>query len=391
MSYILVAAFVGVVARRILGLDLLLAVMIAAVVALFFLQVHALILRRRERRDADHRMMALYEDYQSALGAIKDLRADLGQLQDGGGARQPDSELVSELRVLQTLLAQVAARESTGTASFADERPQRDGKTLPGSQSELLTVIHSALEENRVDLYLQPIVRLPSRKVAFYEAFSRVRDGSGAIIFPNDYLPLAEESGLIGTLDNILLFRCIQVIRRLGPRRPNVRFFCNIASGSLEDQDFFPQFIDFMINNLELADRLVFEFSQADVRRHSREVERSLASLGRRGFHFSMDHVTDINFDAAGLAARHFSFVKVSADLLMSGRSGIAAEDLRTSLARHQIDLIVEKIEDEAEVIEVLDFGVEYGQGYLFGEPRPSRDDDPRDEPMDLKTALRDM
>src|SRR5690606_6668332 len=121
--------------------------------------------------------------------------------------------------------------------------------------------------------------------------------------------------------------------------------------GSLEDQDFFPQFIDFMINNLELADRLVFEFSQADVRRHSRDIERNLASLGRRGFHFSMDHVTDLDFDAAQLAARHFSFVKLSADLLAA--NGNAAE-LRDNLARYQIDLIVEKIESEPTVIDVL-------------------------------------
>lgn len=389
LSYILVAALAGVVARRILGFDVTLAVMIAALLALFFIQIHALVLRRRERRDTDHRMMALYEDYQSALGDIESLRAELSRLQSEGGGRT-SSDLVGEIRVLQTLLSQVVAKsggapgglkarlrgDATGGGADQAGAGRDDQDSEAGRErNELLTVIHSALEENRVDLYLQPIVRLPSRKVSFYEAFSRVRDGSGAIIFPRDYLPLASESGLIGTLDNILLFRCIQVIRRLGPRRPNVRFFCNIASGSLEDQDFFPQFIDFMINNLELADRLVFEFAQADVRRHSREVERSLASLGRRGFHFSMDHVTDLNFDPAALAARHFSFVKISADLLNSDRGGIVAADLKAALARHQIDLIVEKIEGEPTVIDILDYGVEYGQGYLFGEPRPSRDD----------------
>jgi cyclic-di-GMP phosphodiesterase TipF (flagellum assembly factor) len=128
--------------------------------------------------------------------------------------------------------------------------------------------MHYALEDNRIDLYLQPIVSLPARKVVHYEAYSRVRDDQGEVIFPSQYIKLAEDSGLVSTLDNLLLFRCIQVIRRLGTRKPNMRFFCNISSVSLNDKDFFPQFVDFMLDNQELADRLVFEFTQQDVLRH---------------------------------------------------------------------------------------------------------------------------
>jgi cyclic-di-GMP phosphodiesterase TipF (flagellum assembly factor) len=43
------------------------------------------------------------------------------------------------------------------------------------------------------------------------------------------------------------------------------------------------------------------------------------------------------------------------------------------ALRRQQIDLIVEKVEDESLLIELLDSDVDYGQGYLFGEPRPAR------------------
>lgn len=381
LSYLLLSIFVGAVVYRIVGLDQATSLLLGSVIFLFLLQLHAFFNHRRVRREIDHRMMALYEDYQMAMDEVARLR-DAGPSSQAKGT---DPDLVSELRVLQTLLAQVAAQHVPPAG-----RTIGQGDKTERSQDSLLPVIHSALEENRVDLYLQPIVRLPSRNVAFYEAFSRVRDSTGAVIFPRDYLPLAEESGLVGTLDNILLFRCIQVIRRLGPRRPNVRFFCNIASGSLEDADFFPQFIDFMVNNLELADRLVFEFAQADVRRHSHKVERSLASLGRRGFHFSMDQVTDLDIDPASLAARHFSFVKVAPELLLSGNHDLNPVDIKERFSRYHIDLIVEKVEGEAAVIDALDCGVEYGQGYLFGEPRPSREDEPRDGMVDFKGSLRD-
>lgn len=387
LSYLGMAAVAAIVLRAAAGLETASALLAGALVLLFLLFCHSTLQRRRERQEIDHRLMALYEDYQTALASVQDLQRDLDHLKaeaESGG--RPNSELVSEMKVLQTLLAQVVAksgpdRRSPPPASGAETV---DAPSQPAShpehgeargRDEVLSIIQNALEDNRVDLYLQPIVRLPSRKPAYYEAYSRVRDAGGTVIFPREYLPLAEASGLIGTLDNLLLFRCIQVIRRLGPRRRDVRFFCNISAASLADRDFFPQFIDFMINNLELADRLVFEFSQASIRDQSKEVERSLSALGRRGFRFSMDHVTDLSLDPPTLALRHFSVVKVAADVFLTGEGDIRREDLKEVLARHDIDLVIEKIEEESQVIDILDYGVQYGQGFLFGEPRPSRDD----------------
>lgn len=65
---------------------------------------------------------------------------------------------------------------------------------------EIPNIMHYALEDNRIDLYLQPIVSLPVRKVVYYEAYSRVRDDKGHVIFHSQYIKLAEDSGLVSTL-----------------------------------------------------------------------------------------------------------------------------------------------------------------------------------------------
>lgn len=386
LSYLVLAVVTAILLKAAAGLEAASAILAAALMFLFLLFVHTGLLRRRERQEIDHRLMALYEDYQTALASVEELRRELDHLKaEAASGVRPSSELIGEMKVLQTLLAQVAAKSAPERAP-GEPAAGRDAVSFPAPGSapdqgeergrdEILRIIQNALEDNRVDLYLQPIVKLPSRKPAYYEAYSRVRDAGGSIIFPREYLPLAEASGLIGTLDNLLLFRCIQVIRKLGPRRRDVRFFCNISPASLADRDFFPQFIDFMINNPDLSDRLVFEFSQASIRDQSEDVERSLSSLGRRGFRFSMDHVTDLSFDPPTLALRHFSVIKVAADIFLDGEGEIRKEDLKEVLARQDIDLVIEKIEAESQVIDILDYGVQYGQGFLFGEPRPSRDD----------------
>jgi cyclic-di-GMP phosphodiesterase TipF (flagellum assembly factor) len=246
------------------------------------------------------------------------------------------------------------------------------------SEIEVQSILRHALQENRVDLYLQPIVSLPQRKVRFYEAYSRIRDDDGKMIVPDQYLHIAEDSGLITTIDNLLLFRCVQLIRKVKRRRINVGFFCNISARTLNDDFFFTQFLDFMEQNTELADSLIFEFSQEDVANHTAETEANLAKLAAMGFRFSMDQITTLDLDYMGLARRHIKFVKIDADLMLrdlgAGASPITIGDLKRDLTHTGVDLIAEKIENERSVADLVEFSVDFGQGFLFGEPRPARE-----------------
>lgn len=349
---------------------------------LFFVQLHVLYILRAQKDDTANRLMALHQDYQVTVHMLEQSQEETLQLKEmiASGEHSNNKEIVNEMRLLQTLLGQVVEKsgkslsERINIEDFPEinnlEKAQHNNKEA----DEILNIMHHALEDNRIDLYLQPIVTLPSRKILHYEAYSRVRDDKGDVIFPNQYIKLAEDTGLVSTLDNLLLFRCIQVIRRLGPRRPEMRFFCNISSVSLNDKDFFPQFVDFMLDNHELADRLVFEFSQQDVERQHNKVWQSLASLGKRGFRFSMDNVDTLNHDLSDLAARYFRYVKLTPELLLNDNIDIDRNDIKQAYLRYDIEIIVEKIETDPVLVEILDCGITRGQGYLFGEPSISSD-----------------
>jgi cyclic-di-GMP phosphodiesterase TipF (flagellum assembly factor) len=74
-----------------------------------------------------------------------------------------------------------------------------------------------------------------------------------------------------------------------------------------------------------------------------------------------------------------FKYVKIDSRILLEevrSQSGpIAAEGIKRIIDRHGIDLIAEKIEAEADLLELLDLRIDYGQGYLFGEPRLAKVD----------------
>jgi cyclic-di-GMP phosphodiesterase, flagellum assembly factor TipF len=239
------------------------------------------------------------------------------------------------------------------------------------SDEEILETVREALRKDQVDLVLQPIVSLPQRKRRFYECFSRLRTANGELILPDQYIPIAERAKHITAIDNMLLFRCVQLIRRIHRKSQNVDFFCNLSPHTLSDTDFFSDFVDFLVTNQDLAGHLVFEFAQADFERWSEAGAGLLRRLSQLGCRISIDQVQDVDLDPDLLAKRQVSFVKIEVNLLL--KTLVRRPYLLQSLRRREIDVIVEKVEDEQRLIGVLDYEIDFGQGYLFGEPRLAR------------------
>ena len=381
-------------------LDSKLSVLAGLIACLLGAEAHAAYARGIERRDV-----------RRELAELTGVAAGLSRELDYAGERIVELEerferettsrmerIFSEIRVVESLVKRLAETreappmptqvpigapriqaklaEEFSPVTVAEVAPEPDVSTMTDTQ--LLETIRRSLEANRVDLYLQPIVALPQRKTRYYEGLSRLRSESGALIMPRDYMRVAEPAGMMPTVDNILLFRCIQVVRKLAQRNKNAGVFCNISAYSLLDSDFFPQFVEYMQHNQDLAQHLIFEFSQMTVNGMGPIEQESLASLAAIGFRFSMDQVTNLKLHRSSLHDRNFRFVKIPASLLTGGQEGAAdihAGDIKEILKRNGIQLIVDKIETEREVVDVLDMNVEFGQGYLFGEPKPVREE----------------
>ena len=245
-----------------------------------------------------------------------------------------------------------------------------------------MDLVREALMENRVELHLQPIVQLPQRKTAFYEGFTRLKDANGRLILPTEFIPAAEQAGLMGTIDNVLLFRCVQIVRKLMKQDRRIGIFCNLSPAALADEHFFPQFLDFMRENRDLAGSVIFEIPQDSYENRTSIEARAMAKLVDLGFRFSIDRVTNTEIDLPDLERSGVRYVKVAATTLieqivhrgMRPRSAITREIASTDIAavfqRYGVDLIAERIETEDTVLEVLDIDVPYAQGHLFGAPR---------------------
>lgn len=399
---------------------------LAIVVALFLLNMQ--ISRSRERTETDkqvelltEQILELNDDMRSMEGRVTGFENNLPHR-----TRQEIEPVFAEVEILGSLVTQLAEivanvetkvdelpspeqfkqiGESPAVPSVGQGQPQRqigyepeeasaENQPRPVAQpepepvaasaplhpsSDTLPVekIRDAVKANRVDLYLQPIMALPQRRVTYYEALTRLRDADGAVLLPSDYLHMAEATGIMPDIDNLLLFRAVQILRRLKTRNREMGLFCNISPTTLLNEKFFASFLEFMKANDGLRDLLIFEFTQENVKAMGPVELECLASLQENGFRFSIDQINDLKMDFKALADRGFQFAKISADRML-GRANanygdIRIEDLAPLMARYGIELIVDHIEAEGQVIDLLDFDISFGQGFLFSPPRPVR------------------
>ncbi len=285
------------------------------------------------------------------------------------------SEAQREIDMLTRETSKLPTEKSQSTPA-----PQVELKAIEGLSADdasVLEKVKTAIEEDRIDLYLQPIVSLPQRKVRYFESFSRLRNEDGTILRPATYLDAAERANRIGAIDNLILLRAVQALRNIGADKKGNRIFLNLSPATIFDEDFFGRFTDYLDANADLAPRIVFEFTYPAVEMMCGAVEKNLDAIANRGYAFSVDHVRRFDLNWKKLKERNFRFVKCPSALLLGEHNGdeearLRVKAFRERLRENDIDLIVEKVEFESHLPEILALGIDYGQGELFGAPRPA-------------------
>ena len=389
-AYVVVGAFLGISVYQLTAYSLEIAALsgISLIAACALLHVQAI--SKERTRELELRVLSLKNDLRKANQKAEVMSTRVAVMEETITREVSDRRetLMSEMRQLEGLIVDLGKSfenrlAKAGKPSRRADKPSFQAGDQKRSPEEALAAVQQALEANRVDLHLQPIVNLPQRRVCFYEGFTRLRDENDELIMPGEFLGAAKEAGLLGVIDNMLLFRCVQSVRRLSEKDRRIGVFCNVAATSLEDDSFFPQFLEFIRENRDLAGSLIFEISAKDFDNRSAVMARNMGRLSDLGFRFSLDKVDTIEMNLPEMQAEAVKFVKVEGrkllDQLVDGgprpHSAVTREmeprDVPAVFMRYGVDLIAEKVEDEKEVVEILDFDIPFGQGHVFGAPRP--------------------
>lgn len=244
----------------------------------------------------------------------------------------------------------------------------------PADDGSLLDAVRDALNNNRVELHIQPIVSLPQRRIRFFELLARPRDAEGQTYRAAECLDALDSAGLRAEFDALMLLRSVQLVRKLEQRAKDVGFFLNLSPAMLAQIETFNPLYDFLQREREHAANIVLEFSHAGVAKLDRAGMYRLSRLAALGFALSVDGIDRFDVDFALLAKSGVRFVKFDAavfsDAATIAKSPIDLADLPEICQRHNLVPVLGKVENEQALLNLSDLNFPFGQGMLFGVPK---------------------
>jgi diguanylate cyclase (GGDEF)-like protein len=242
---------------------------------------------------------------------------------------------------------------------------------------ELRGDLHRALERGEIGLEFQPIVDFDGNRLCGVEALARWRHPTRGNVPPADFIPLAEETGLIGAIGAHVLREACGQLRRWReafPHKADIRISVNLSAHQLHDGLAGEVAAVLAETGLEPAD-LVLEITETELMLDTDATLGHLADLKALGVRLAID-----DFGTGYSSLRYLRRFPV--DILKIAKpfvDGIDRDGDERALARTIIDLaaalhlatIAEGIEEPGQLERLRELGCEQGQGYLFARPLP--------------------
>lgn len=287
------------------------------------------------------------------------------------GSHRSPGEL---LRDADTAMYRAKSRGRDGYALFDAEMHAQ-----VRAQLKLETALRRAVDQWQFEVLYQPILDLGTGRVAGMEALVRWLHPERGMVLPNEFINLAEETGLMRTLGGRVLAEACLQMKEWQDRfeRPDEWFVAvNLSSRQLAEHDLADQVRRVLAESGLAASSLVLELTEGVVMERAEAVAPILALLKERGVRLSLD---DFGTGPSSLAVLHrFPFDMVKIDHGFVGHVGVdpGSDELIDgvmALCRwRRLATVAEGVETEEQRRRLLELGCAYAQGFLFAEPGSS-------------------
>lgn len=297
------------------------------------------------------------------------------------GLVQVDRECESVERLLSSADAACYAAKERGRNRVQLYKPDDAGFIKLHGEMQWVTRIHKAFDDNRFRLYCQPIVSLVEGQgaVSRYEVLLRLTDAGGRLIPPISFIPAAERYQMMGAIDRWVINTLIEALGA-GPctLAPQATFCVNLSGQSLSDD----HFLNFVLGALDAGalppERICFEITETAAITNLTRAVHFMQQIREHGAHFSLDDFGSGLSSFAYLKNLPVDYLKIDGGFVKD----IAVDPIDYAMVEainnigHLMGLktVAEFVESQDVVDKLKTLGVDYAQGYHFGQPMPLSD-----------------
>jgi diguanylate cyclase (GGDEF)-like protein/PAS domain S-box-containing protein len=241
------------------------------------------------------------------------------------------------------------------------------------------TELRRGLERGEIVPYYQPIVQLVTGHLMGFEVLARWRHPDRGLLGPDQFLPMAEETGLIGEVGAAVLRSSLSQLgqwRIRLPRFANLTVSVNVSGRQLMSTVFHGMVAEALAESGLTADALWLEITESALMSDVKAATVALRELRNLGLHLAVD---DFGTGYSSLTyLKRFPVEAIKVDRSFVSGLGIDPEDTTIVEAvvklGHSLGLLVvaEGVETPLQLARLREISCDHGQGYVFGRPRPA-------------------
>ena len=328
----------------------------------------ALVLPEASAEDAIHMSNKLQHDLKqvefSSNGRVHKISCSIGitLFPDHGGGL---NDLLANAD-----MAMYQAKEEGG-ARWHMYSPDELAKELLASRAKWREQISQALIDDAFILHYQPIFDIHARCVTRYETLVRMHDNKGKLVFPDKFIPVAEESGQIREIDRWVIRKAIERVKQ----NPELSLAVNLSGKVLDDPSLLAWFHVQLQESAIDPSRLIVEITETAAVANVQEAINFMREIKSLGCRFALDDFGSGFSSFAYLKQLPVDIVKIDGafiqNLATSDQDQLFVKAL-TDVAKGLGKITVAEFVEDADTLRLLeDFGVDFAQGYHIGRPSP--------------------
>ena len=236
---------------------------------------------------------------------------------------------------------------------------------------QTIDLIKSAITQDSVIPYFQPIVNIETRKIYKYEALIRIQCLDGTILQPYQFLELSKKSSYYSKLTKIMIQKTLATARRF----PKYRFSINFSMLDIANEEFLKDVFKEFDKDRDTSSRIDIELLESEELLHKEKIARFIKNVNAYGMKILIDDFGTGYSNFSYFSEFNIDFLKIDGSITKEITTDAKKLHILKSIYQFSkgmgIDNIAEFVENE-EILNVLkEVGIKYAQGYYFSKPLP--------------------